>query len=275
MRKNRNIEEMVLQVRRWLNDEAESFTEPNIQISLQEAFESICGLLVESEARICLRRTSPVFAPVVDQKTYDLPEDCLRLEKLEYTENGTDWQTVRHEFSREGRAFLRRSAEYLMSGRPNLMSWCESDEWNKILINPIHKTVLGTSVFRFVYTREPNGIEQIPEGAVEWAININYVAGDIVAYGDEYYEVSYDLLSTSSPDIDTAGYEHIKIRYDELPKGFDTAIEYFAAAILSHEELEDGKPIGAFGQEFARKFDELKMGVCRKLKPKRRYVRYI
>jgi hypothetical protein len=56
-----------------------------------------------------------------------------------------------------------------------------------------------------------------------------------------------------------------------IPEGADSLCEFWAAALLSFEELEDGKPIGAMGKLYSGKFAEY----CQAAEPveaPRRYV---
>ena len=39
-----------------------------------------------------------------------------------------------------------------------------------------------------------------------------------------------------------------------VPEGYDVVIEYLTAAFVASEELEDGLPIGALGQEFSTRY---------------------
>ncbi|OGV45202.1 MAG: hypothetical protein A2017_06585 [Lentisphaerae bacterium GWF2_44_16] len=78
------------------------------------------------------------------------------------------------------------------------------------------------------------------------------------------------------PDADDDSFNLIDDTAVDYPviDGCDAAIEYLSAAMLSYEELDNSKPIGAFGQLFTAKYQELKGSAARgAVRPQRRYVR--
>lgn len=62
--------------------------------------------------------------------------------------------------------------------------------------------------------------------------------------------------------------------FSGVPDGVDAMCEFLAAANLSLEELEDGKPVGAFGQMFRAKFGEY-CRAAKQVERPRRYVRQV
>lgn len=64
---------------------------------------------------------------------------------------------------------------------------------------------------------------------------------------------------------------------DTIPlrkEGVDTMVEYLASALISLEDLEDGKPIGVFGRMFSNKLQEFLLGEgAGQITPPRRYIK--
>jgi hypothetical protein len=58
----------------------------------------------------------------------------------------------------------------------------------------------------------------------------------------------------------------------DLPNGFDELMEFYAAALVSHEELEDAKPMGYFGQMFRNRYNAYVRGAGDSTARVRQYV---
>jgi len=234
---------MISKVRRLVNDvHSQEFEDADIKDALADALENYAAdLFGHNDGKRALLRYSSEFSFVADQEEYALPGDIMAVQRVEVLpdSNTSRWANVQKKNIDE------YSADRLLSGfaleessyavGTTGLYWFDDVEEGNIRFYPAFASV-NEEKYRFRYYAWPTMVDD-DDGT---------------------------LLNPHNDSTDTS----------KLPVRSDMAVEYYAAATLSFEELEDGKPIGAFGQAYAN----LLASICRTTargatKSTRRYVR--
>lgn len=288
MRLNRTLSEMRANVQIWMNDSVSAtFATSDIDAKLQSALETLCNMLsADNRGQRCLRKTSSQIAIVANQRDYAIPTDCLRIDKIECSDlNSTpaEWYSIPFGAPEIASGTCSGSALAFAVAHSNhgFTSWSDNaDTAGYVRLNPTPAQALYK--IRFVYYFMPDFPEAVPSSYTSWTKGTTpataYAVSAIVANDGNYYRC---IFSHSAADANEPGiganwetcWERIKLSFEDVPMGFDTLCEYYACALLAHEELEDGKPIGAFGSMFAQKYREMINGPAGGVvRPQRRYV---
>jgi hypothetical protein len=289
----RLLSEMRARVSDWLGDTVSgTFLSTKIDAQLESALETLCNLLVaDNQGKRCLRKVSDEIAIVADQQDYALPTDCLRVDRLQYSFTaaaGTrEWQDLPFDITDAISGAVRSGTDaYLASvsaGKGTPSRWNDSADLNGYI--RIYPTpAVAAEYLRYRYYFAPEFPVAVPTSTA-WVLGTNpytsYTAGQYVTNGGSYYlcSSSHSASAATQPGVGASWetvWTKIYVRLEGVPVGFDTAIEYLAAAMLSGEELEDGKPIGYFGQEFRKQYTTLVNGVAGgQVRPQRRYINMV
>ena len=218
--------QMVDRVQRWLLDtDAGTYADATVEAMLEETAAAVWELMIaepDSRRRRCLRKHSTWTALTAEQEEYDLPADCLLLEEVH-------------------------------------IRWADADDrWTTLPY------------------RQPGG--SAPRGGTAALIATNASAGALAGWCDDTDEGSVRIW----PELLSVNEEKVRFRYyhgptfppldsdtfnvqsavtvDALPEGVDALCELYATAMLAHEELDDRKPIGAFGGLFRARYDAFTRG---------------
>lgn len=289
MRQNRTLADMRFNVQTWMMDlVSNSFTDADIDQKLESALESLCNLLVnDNRGQRCLRKVSSNVAITANQQDYAYPGDCMRIEKMQYWDGISSpayWHDL--EFGRqEAATFLSGTCVTLSAPQASSISmyWSDTaDASGSVRLSPTPSQTSGS--IRFIYCFMPDFPETVPTSFTAWVKGNSpgtaYTANAIVANDGNYYRciTGHNAADANEPGTGASWetcWERIFLRLEGVPAGFDTAIEYYACALLAHEELEDGKPVGAFGNLFGQKYRELIGGPAGgAVRPQRRYVNF-
>jgi len=190
---------------------------------LQDAFRVLCNdLIVRRSGRRCLRKYSSATVLVASQEEYELPADCMLLDRVEvrYRDDDERWTVLGRREPPETGVRSGSSSLFAATGavRGTGLYWWDDTDEGDIRIWP-YLASIDEEKYRFRYFHRPT--------------------------------------FPSDDDGDFNDPAHSGTDTDKVPDRFDEACEFFAAAMLSTEELEDGKPIGAFGRLYASTRDAI------------------
>lgn len=237
----RNRAQMLARIRRLLRDEdAQQWDDDEILADMAVAHEWVAADVVKSqESREWLRKYSEPANLEADTEEYALPTDCLLVRGVE---TRADAEVVRWTVlprRRPPRSVITSGTmeRFATSGGAYaLRGWYDDTGPGSVRIWPA-LTVEGEEVieaeYRFDYLHLPA-----------------FLADD-------------DNATFNDPEATGTDVE-------QLPNGWDACVEYLTAALLAHEETENGRPIQAFGQMYAGQFQRLGPG---RLYQTPRYVR--
>ena len=222
----RTKSQMIDKVQRWLVDAgADTYGDTLVAGMLESAANSVWELMIaepDHSRRRCLRTFSSWAASVAEQETYDLPANCLLLDEVQirWRDDDDRWTTL---------PYRRPPAGAVRSGTASILS-----------------TYGAAAGLLGWYDDEEEGTIRI------WP--------ELQSVNEEKVRFRYYHLPTFPASNDETFNSQGGETVDNLPEGVDELCEYFAAALLAHEELEDGKPIGAFGRLFVARYDSFTRG---------------
>lgn len=285
-RKNRNTDKMIERVRRQTNDLANTsnVNDDVIYQYLCEAQEKLQHYLVQdNKGYRCLLAIEKDIAVSVDTGEFEIPEDAIIIRnvfygklnkeknKLTYQENITD-----EDFSFD-----------------NQIRYTDARNGNNIKIVPAPAT--SANYVDVEYCKGWKIPLQCPDSENEafqdeYNEITKYIEKDIVLYKGEYYQSLINDNADVNPleDYENSINEEYLLANPEYSQswgkivtrienviGLDTAIEYYATSLIGYEELEDDKPIGAFGQLFTQQISMLVNSKVGGVLHKRRFVKII
>lgn len=235
----RTLQEMRLRVDRKLNDlNTDRYHSQAIDEELEIAAGWLWNALTDDPVgRRCLRKVSDAVSLVANQEDYSIPADCLRILQVQISITaGSD------------------IAWYDLVYRPEI-------ETVSILSGTSALFSSGSAAGSPAYWNDMadagNQIRLAPEPATALEA-IRY----IYSHKPTFPAADGEVFNEGATPV--------------IPDGADELCEYLAIAYLSHEELEDGKPIGAFGAMFQRKYGNFISGLGGGyVRPVRRYVNRI
>lgn len=241
----RTLSEMVAIVNRLLRDVNESAFDGDdvVAVRLGDALNMLAEDLVgdaDARGRGCLLGYSTAEDLVADTELYDLPSDLLMLDRVEILWPEEDyWQPLPKRDPALASGMFFRSGMQALYGTGSAAAvsqlyWWDDCERDQFRVWPALTTVNDEEI-RVRYYRRPA-----------------FPSTDSGTYNDP---------EATGTDV---------YRY---PEGFVRATEFLAAAIIALEELEDGRPIGAFGQMYRGELDRLRAADGQRLhRPGARYV---
>ncbi len=285
-RKNRNTDKMIERVRRQTNDLANTsnVNDDVIYQYLCEAQEKLQHYLVQdNKGYRCLLAIEKDIAVSVDTGEFEIPEDAIIIRnvfygklnkeknKLTYQENITD-----EDFSFD-----------------NQIRYTDARNGNNIKIVPAPAT--SANYVDVEYCKGWKIPLQCPDSENEafqdeYNEITKYIEKDIVLYKGEYYQSLINDNADVNPleDYENSINKEYLLANPEYSQswgkivtrienviGLDTAIEYYATSLIGYEELEDDKPIGAFGQLFTQQISMLVNSKVGGVLHKRRFVKII
>ena len=285
-RKNRNTNEMIAKVRRYTNDlsNTSNIDDEIIYQYLCDAQEKLQYYLVQDDKGYrCLLAMEKDISVSVDNGEFEIPEDAISVRnvfygkfekekvKLMYKENITD-----EDFSFD-----------------NQIRYTDARNGDNIKIVP--KPATSANYVDVEYCKGWVLPKECPDDSMEnflggFVGTEDYIEQDIVFYDGEFYQslindntginpledynrsINAEFLGLNPEYVQSWG--KIITRIDSVI-GFDTAVEYYTASLLGYEELEDGKPVGAYGQQFSQQISMLVNSKAGGVLNKRRFVKMI
>lgn len=241
----RTRSEMVARVRRYVNDvTAQKFETAVIVGYLQDAANVLWeDLASDPWGRACLRHLTDWAAFEADCEIVPLPADCIRLEAVmvRWKDDDDRYTIIEH---RDPESADVRSGTAALFGTSSANSHCMywSDDVDHGMFSPATIRV--------------------------WPA--------LATVGEEKYRFRY-IHRPQFPTTDTDTFRRpwaAQADFDNLPERCAEAVEYYAAAMIGCEELDDGKPVGAFGRLYRATFEALRTGVgTGPTRPARRFIR--
>lgn len=195
-------------------------------------------LMADARGRAALYATYSDDVLSADIEEYDLPGDCSMLLGLDvkWTTSQERWTPLEN---REPPRYQVVSGSDMLYGETGYydgdLYWYDDLEPGKVRIWPALNTVNDETI-RFRYLCTP-----------VWPSTEDDTFDDPDGDGD--------------------------VEYPGLPSETDIAIEALTAAFLAEEELEDGTPVGYFGQKYNMLLARILRVTAGQIKPPRRYVR--
>jgi hypothetical protein len=241
----RTRSEMIDRMRRLLGDTAAAaqFSAESALVEMENAWGQLVLDLLDHESRRVLRKHSAWTSLVADQEEYDLPADCLELDQVEVRWLDADrdrYTTLRRAPPPPGAVASGSARMYATGGSGTgwpLAWWDDCDE-GAIRIWPALGSV-AQEKYRFRYFRRPAFLED----------------DDDATFNDP-----------AAAGTDT----------ESFPDQVVDCVEYYACALLALEELEDGRPVGAFGNMYSGTLGTLKSTLARgRTRQRRGYVQMI
>lgn len=241
----RTLTEMTTRIQRYLADtDADHYSEATI---LQAGYMKDAAamlwedILSSPRGRRGLRTYSDYTALTADTELYDLPDDCLLLDGIEVRWRDADdrplevpyQQPPQGEF-RNGTAALFGASGYAGSGTPGGLRWYDDCEPHQVRVWPCLSSI-SEQKYRFRYYAEP-----------VFPSNTGGTFNDPTDSG-----------------TDTR----------HLPDEVAGAVEFLTAALASSEEVEHGRPVGAFGNLYRSRVQALTSSRMDRAAPRRKYIR--
>lgn len=237
----RSKTEMIARVRRHIADTDENeWTDAEISSRLEDAAEALWDDLLEHpDGKRVLRKYGDYTALVAETEEYDLPADLGLLDYVEVRWLDADTRGRKLQRRRPPQGEKRNGTGELFGvegagSSTGFLFWYDDVDEGQIRIWPYLSTV-NEEKYRFCYYHYPT-----------------YPTDDAGTFNDP---------TNSGTDTDT------------LPERVDEAVEYYAAAMLGTEEVENGRFVGNFGRLYAATLASLvRVRAAGRLKPKRRYI---
>jgi len=233
---------MIAQVRRLVNDtEARTWADAVIGAYLETGTAVLSAeLAAHPTGRRALRVQGDPIDIEADVAALALPADCLKLETVSLrTAPGFDWVTMVRRpppqvaGTRSGMGYL--FGALCPSTVVGTLCWWDGDTPDEIAVWPTPTEV---------------------EASAGWQMRLTYAralampTADAGTLENPFLE---DEEEEEGEEGEEEGGEEEETRW--VPELAPQAIEYYAAAMLGGEELEDGKPLGVFGRLYRSTFD--------------------
>lgn len=233
--------EMILQVRRLINDvESHTWADAVIGAYLETGVAVLSAeLAAHPTGRQALRVQGDPIDIEADVAALALPADCLKLESVSLRTSPTDvyWLSMPRKAPPQGGGPRSGMAAMLGALCPQpyveTLCWWDGDTPGEVAIWPT-----------------PTAVEE----AAGWQIRLSYAramampTADGGTLADPFHE---DPEEGEIPE----GEGDLAEETRWVPPLAPQAVEYYAAAMLGGEELEDGKPLGVFGRLYRSTFD--------------------
>ncbi len=236
----KTLAEMVVRIRRLVQDTGSNEFAPGVvEGTMEEACDRFARDLVQTTGRRLLRKIGSATELVADQEEYDLPVDLLQVESVEYRARDDDerWLPIGFRDPKTpGQAMARWGTAEILEA-PGLafagLYWFDDTDTDKVRVWPALKNV------------------------IEQKFRVRY-------YHTIFAPAEDDGTLNDPANAGTDIYL--------LPDLAASAVEYLTASLLSHEDLEDPKPIMAYHRNYGAIVRQL-AGTGNRLRPKRQYIK--
>ncbi len=285
-RKNRNTNEMIARIRRYSNDlsNTNNVDDGVIYQYLCEAQEKLQHYLAQDNRGYrCLLATEKDIAVSADTGEFEIPEDAIMIKNVFYGkfEKSKDKLTYGEDLTDDGFSFDTQ------------IRYTDARNGDNIKIVP--KPATSANYVDVEYCKAwkiplecPNDDNESYLG--NFVDTEVYVEMDIILYDGEFYQslindntginpledynnsIDESFLADNAEYIQSWG--KVTTRINGIV-GLDTAVEYYATSLLGYEELEDGKPVGAYGQQFSQQISMLVNTKAGGNLHKRRFVKIV
>ena len=232
--------EMRTRVQRWLADAGgDTYGNTAVEDMLEEAALAVWELAVaepDHRRRRFLRKYSTWTALTAEQETYSQPADCLLVEavQIRWADADIRWTDL---------PYREPPAGAVRSGTASILSSFGSP---------------GAIIAWF---------DDVAERSVR-------IWPELQSVNEEKYRFCYFHIPTFPPAGGDTFNTQSAQTVNTLSEGVDALCEYYAAAVLAHEELEDRKPVGAFGNLFRARYDGFTRGQGAGRTRQRRRIRF-
>jgi hypothetical protein len=219
---------MLARVRRLLNDAGESAWDDDAVLDALESASAVVSedLVISVAGRRCLRVYGEETEFTKDETEYELPGDCLLVDGIEWREcEEEDWQEIERRDPQSVWTVRSGNAALMVTpgvSWPGGLYWCDDVAEGMVRMWPAFGDENEDRVFRIRYF-----------GYLAWPSDEDGTFNDPEGSGTDS---------------------------KRLPPGIVEAVEYYAAAVLALEEMEDGKPMGAMGSMYQAAMRRLARG---------------